>query len=93
MTLRHFGLQQLIPMPDDRFGPWWICSRKRVPQRRRKAFDSLVILVAWELWLERNDRTFSSRARTAMALAIHVSEQVELWCRASLIIRSQLLVE
>jgi hypothetical protein len=60
-------------------------------ERRSSFFHTLLILVAWLLWLERNDRTFSSRSRTAAALAIHLSEEVELWCRACLINRSQLV--
>jgi hypothetical protein len=43
-----FGSQQLTLAPVDDFGPWWLRSRKLVPQRRLKAFDSLVILVAWQ---------------------------------------------
>jgi hypothetical protein len=78
-ALRCYGLQHLTPVAGDEFGPWWMRTRERVPKHQRKAFDSLVILVAWLLWLERNDRTFSSRSRTAAAMTVHVGEMVELW--------------
>jgi hypothetical protein len=71
MVLWCFGLQQLTPAPNDGFTSWWLSARRRVQGRRRCAFDSLVTLVAWLLWIERNDMFFSSRSRTAAALAIH----------------------
>jgi hypothetical protein len=64
-----------------------------VPGQWQRAFDSLVILIAWLLWIERNDRTISSRSCTAAALAVHVVEQLELWCRAGLIVRSLLVAK
>jgi hypothetical protein len=70
MVLWCFGLQQLTPAPNDGFTSWWLSARRRVQGRRRCAFDS-VTLVAWLLWIERNDMFFSSRSRTAAALAIH----------------------
>ncbi|RLN13367.1 hypothetical protein C2845_PM09G09680 [Panicum miliaceum] len=41
------------------FVDWWLWSRKEVRKEDRKAFDTLVILVAWSLWKERNNRVFS----------------------------------
>jgi hypothetical protein len=45
-TLRHCGWSQATPAAEDRFTDWWLRSRKWVPKLGRKAFDSLVILVA-----------------------------------------------
>jgi hypothetical protein len=33
--------------------------RKPVVKRRRKAVDTVAILVCWSIWLQRNDRTFN----------------------------------
>jgi hypothetical protein len=90
-TFRCFGFQHLTPIAGDEFGSWWLRLRKRVHKRWRKAFDSLVILVAWLIWLERNDRVFNSSSCTAAAMAAHVCEHVELWCRAMLFDWSQLV--
>jgi hypothetical protein len=67
--LSRFGFQQLTLAPEGGFRPWWLRCRKLIPRQLRKAFDSLIILVAWQLWLEHNDRTFSSSSRSAAALA------------------------
>jgi hypothetical protein len=34
---------------------WWIDSRMIVPKARHPAFDFLAVLVAWSIWLHRND--------------------------------------
>jgi hypothetical protein len=44
---------------------WWIRDRKRLDKTRRKGFDSLVVLVWWQTWKERNARVFDS-GHTAM---------------------------
>ena len=42
----------------------WLSARKSVQKEVRKGFDSLVLLIGWILWKERNDRTFNNRARS-----------------------------
>lgn len=41
---------------------WWLRSRKRVPKPGRKAFHSLVVLIVWSVWLERNARVFRNQS-------------------------------
>uniref|UniRef100_K4A1S5 Reverse transcriptase zinc-binding domain-containing protein n=1 Tax=Setaria italica TaxID=4555 RepID=K4A1S5_SETIT len=52
--LRYLGLQWLTPHVELPFFDWWIQVRKRVAKVQRKGFDSLIWLVAWSLWNERN---------------------------------------
>jgi hypothetical protein len=42
---------------------WWNSTRDRVQKKDRKRFDTLVILVAWTLWKQRNARTFGNRQK------------------------------
>ena len=37
---------------------WWLLERAALPQAIRRSFDSLVLLVTWLLWKERNRHTF-----------------------------------
>jgi hypothetical protein len=48
----------------------------------RSGFDSLVILVAWCLWKERNQRTFHAAQRTPVQLADVVGDEAERWSTA-----------
>jgi hypothetical protein len=58
--LRRCRWQHLAPSVEDCLIPWWLHARKSVAKARRKAFDTLVILIAWNLWLEHNDRVVRS---------------------------------
>jgi len=61
---------------------WWAAARKRIPRDTRKGFDSLVVLVSWLLWKERNNRTFDRRARTAQEMQVAVVDEIVMWIQA-----------
>jgi hypothetical protein len=48
------GWHQFTALVGDNFVEWWLHSRKRVIKPRRKAFDSMIVLTAWSIWLQRN---------------------------------------
>jgi hypothetical protein len=57
-SLRRCQWQDLAPGPDSCFVPWWTSVCKRVDCPQCKAFDSLVLAVAWGIWSQRNDKVF-----------------------------------
>jgi hypothetical protein len=61
---------------------WWLSSCKQLPRQRRKRFDSMVILVWWSLWKERNDRVFNNGSRQAAALLIGIRSGALSWVTA-----------
>jgi len=51
MVLQQLGLLQLAPQPTStRFSGWWKKTTAAVPKEARKGLNSLIILVAWEIW-------------------------------------------
>jgi hypothetical protein len=57
---------------------WWQQTRAAIPKVfRKKNFDSLVLLTTWNLWKERNQRTFDSKARTPSQLFALILEEVD----------------
>jgi hypothetical protein len=72
---------------------WWLRSRKAVIKPTRAAFDSICFLIARSLWLERNARVFNNQSRSTQALGAAIAKLGELWCRAKVVDRSQLLRE
>jgi hypothetical protein len=50
-----------------------------VPMFPSPAFDSIVLLVAWLLWLERNSRVFRSLCRSLVAILTQIWESIDLW--------------
>ena len=53
-----------------------------MPGLPAKAVRSLTILVAWEIWKERNARIFDRRHNTTEALIGKIKEEARLWCAA-----------
>jgi hypothetical protein len=47
-------LHQLTPNGEAIWPDWWLLGRKRMQKDHRWAFDSLVMLVCWLIWKERN---------------------------------------
>lgn len=84
-VLRRCGWQQLTPGANDHLVTWWIHSRKQIPKPRRKAFDSLVILVTWTIWLERNDRVFKRKVQSPTAIVDFIWSELAQYARAKLI--------
>jgi hypothetical protein len=90
-ALRWFGWHSVAQTRSMSFAQWWTAARKRIGKPRRKAFDSLVILVAWSLWLERNARIFTVVAVPPSSCIRGIMVEVDLWCCAKIVDRSQRL--
>jgi hypothetical protein len=69
-VLRPSGHQNLASGQDKDLVNWWIDRRKRVSKSLWPGFDSLVILVWWRLWKERNARIFESSHTALQALQL-----------------------
>jgi hypothetical protein len=92
-VLRPLGWQQLTPSPNVDMVEWWLRSRKVVAKAHWKAFDSLVFLVVWSLWLECNSRVFNQKTSSMVALISCILSRAKLWCRAGFVNRSAMLGE
>jgi hypothetical protein len=64
--LEPLGLSSLMPMDEPDLGQWWISQRGRLDRASRPLFDTLVLLIAWTVWKERNNRVFGRRASSVM---------------------------
>ena len=60
---------------------WWRVIGN-TPSLPAKAVRTLTILVAWEIWKERNARIFDRRLSTAEALITKIKDEARLWCAA-----------
>jgi hypothetical protein len=74
--LARVGLQHLAPESITTLADWWLQTRRDIPDSHRRAFDSLVLLVAWVIWKERNARTFRSTARTSSQVIDAVTDEL-----------------
>ena len=53
-----------------------------IPKDGRRCFDSLVVLVSWLLWKERNNRTFDRHVQTINDLLSRVADEIVFWYQA-----------
>jgi hypothetical protein len=77
--LLSLGLTTSVPGQDSISIDWWFLARATFPQPLRRSFDSLVLLVSWCLWKERNQRTFDHHASTATDLIERVIGEANGW--------------
>jgi len=50
-----------------------------VPPSLSRSFDSLVLLVSWNLWKERNSRPFNRTQTQATALLETIAKEADSW--------------
>ncbi|WVZ90185.1 LOW QUALITY PROTEIN: hypothetical protein U9M48_036512, partial [Paspalum notatum var. saurae] len=94
--LCSLNFASLAPSPaDTRFFAWWARSSSTVPKEAWRGLNTLIILVAWEIWIFRNSRVFEGCQPRIERVIQLVEEEGLLWCRAGatglqeLCIRSQ----
>ena len=58
---------------------WWRESEDRVPQPQKKGFNSLVILVAWQIWKHRNTCVFEAASPYISKILHDIHDEAVLW--------------
>jgi hypothetical protein len=89
-VLRRFSWHSVAPEPflDMDVVTWWLRSRKQIEKGQRKVFNSLVVLVAWQIWLQCNTQVFRGDTRSPVGMVDDILSCFDLWCRAGLVNRS-----
>jgi hypothetical protein len=90
---RKFGWETLVPAAFNDFMTWWLRMRRRVPKPCRRAYDSMVLLVACGIWLHRNDMIFNDVSLLPSVVAHMLSLLLDDWCSVKLVDRSSLYRE
>jgi hypothetical protein len=72
----------LLPQPSDRFLSWWSGSVKTIPKEIRKGLNSLIVLVAQEIWKHHNACVFDRRRLCVHSVLQEVANEGPLWCAA-----------
>ncbi|GJM89634.1 hypothetical protein PR202_ga05842 [Eleusine coracana subsp. coracana] len=83
LMLSWVGMGQLASVSDDEsFQLWWGRLARRLDKDQRKAFNTLVILVAWEIWKHRNGVVFDAQQPHVQHLVQEIKEEAQAWARA-----------
>jgi hypothetical protein len=81
MVKAWLGLHSFDPaswMTFNDINSWWLHIVHDHP-RRRKAIASLVMLVSWELWNERNARFFNNKSSMALVVLARIKSEARSW--------------
>lgn len=74
-------LGSVLPQPwNGSFMKWWSSSIRLTPKELQKGLNTLVFLVAWEIWKHRNACTFESSAPDASVVLQNIANEGSLWC-------------
>nr|ACE86393.1 putative retroelement protein [Sorghum bicolor] len=74
---------QLAPQPTvTHFSGWWKKTTSDVPKEARKGLNSLIILVAWEIWKHRNTCVFDNMRPNVQEVLRAISSEGGIWCSA-----------
>jgi hypothetical protein len=80
--LSPLGLPVLAPQHTEDATSWWLRQWLHIDAAFRPAFNSLVLLVAWVVWKERNGRTFSHDANGIWELLQKAVREADDWVKA-----------
>ena len=73
----------LCPTQHSTISDWWNTTRKHIPKRQRKGFDSVVTSICWNIWKQRNGRVFGRiDLRNVGGTVDLIWQELELWFRA-----------
>ena len=61
------------------FKDWMGSCMVRAPASKKKGTLSLIHLISWEVWRERNRCLFQNEAMTKVALGCKIAEEIRLW--------------
>ena len=90
---QQLGLLSLAPdIAAARFSKWWWSSISAVPKDMRKGLNSLIILIAWEIWKHRNSCIFENNRPNVQYVLRAVRDKGSLWCSAGAKKLQELLV-
>jgi hypothetical protein len=85
IALQRWGWPHLALAVDAALIDWWLTVHEQVSKAHRPAFDSIVILMARSIWLQKNDRVFARTSLSPANLAHHIELVAEDCCRSKLV--------
>jgi hypothetical protein len=77
------GLAQVIPLNNPNLRFWWNQAASNLQNKSKKKLNTMVILVIWTIWKERNGRVFENKVRTLLQILDQIKSEARLWVLAS----------
>ena len=81
-AFQSLNLDVAIPNSSTSWVEWWLLSRQTIAANRKALFDSVYLLIAWNLWKERNSRFFSRSPSSVTQLLMRIKDEASEWIAA-----------
>lgn len=82
-TLQAIRSPNCLPVNEPSFHNWLCESRMKIGERHRRGFDTVVTLMAWTIWKERNNRIFNQQQKSWTEVVKAMAEEAMLWKSAN----------
>ena len=77
------NLRKAMPSVQDNLREWWVHTRGSFTGATRRKLDTVIVLVAWKVWRERNRRVFDKILKPTNVLIEHIKNEAKQWNLAS----------
>jgi hypothetical protein len=81
--LRWSGFTQAVPITNLSLRSWWQHASANLQNTDKKKFNTIVMLVSWSIWWERNSRVFENDCRPLAQILDQIQSEARLWATAS----------
>lgn len=82
-VFRWAGLTQVVPFNNQKLKTWWQHAATNLQSTSKKKLNSMVMLVNWSIWRERNNRVFENAYRNIPQIMEQIKTEANLWAVAS----------
>jgi hypothetical protein len=83
------GFHQVVPAVNQDLSSWWRQCRASIRGAAQRRLNSLLMLVTWNIWRERNGRIFGNNYKPIQQVIDQIKSKARLWTIAS---RGRLLI-
>jgi maltose-binding protein MalE len=75
----HFGRHDLQQSPPPTITRWWKRMRKTFDKKEKTIFDGIMLYFWWNIWKERNRRTFQQSSMEVAEVAFVITNDINLY--------------
>jgi hypothetical protein len=82
-VLKWAGFDQVVQISSQNLRTWWKQALKNMQNAGKKKLNSIIMLVSWLIWRERNNRVFKNSYKPIPQLIDQIQSEARMWSIAS----------
>jgi hypothetical protein len=81
--LKWAGFDQVVQISSQNLRTWWKQALKNMQNAGKKKLNSIIMLVSWSIWRERNNQMFENAYKPIPQLIDQIQSEARMWSIAS----------